>query len=441
MTSLFPSGKRPAGERRPHHTPVTGAEIITGLIPCNSIADEILTDHPDRFRAMIIESSNPVHSLAGSARFRQAMEALEFSVVFDVVMTETGRLADYVLPSSSQFEKPEAVFFNFEFPEQRVLPPQTGPRPAHRFDRRTRDPHPSHRGARRCSTTPTSLRCGRPPRHGRAEFAAAFATTIGNKPELAKVGAALLYRTLGPTLPDGLAGAAALWFPMQMCAAAYPAAVERAGIRPGPTGLGDALFDAVLASDDGVVFTRHLYEESWDLIGLDDGKIHATIPVLIDELDALRTGPTSYTTPEFPYVLSAGERRSFSANTIIRNPQWRKKDTDGALAISTHDAERLGVADGDRIRLTTPTGTAEPIVMVDDAMQDGHISLPNGYGLTYPDERGEHHMVGVAPNELTSVDWKRRHRRNTMAQTRTGTPRTDHLTAGSRPPDRNHPRR
>jgi formate dehydrogenase len=44
--------------------------------------------------------------------------------------------------------------------------------------------------------------------------------------------------------------------------------------------------------------------------------------------------------------------------------------------------------------------------MVDDAMQEGHISLPNGYGLTYPDDRGEHRVVGVAPNELTSVGWK-----------------------------------
>ena len=31
-------------------------------------------------------------------------------------MTETARLAHYVLPAASQFEKPEATFFNFEFP-------------------------------------------------------------------------------------------------------------------------------------------------------------------------------------------------------------------------------------------------------------------------------------------------------------------------------------
>src|SRR4051794_34809003 len=98
-------------------TPVTGAPVIGGLTPCNVIPDEILTDHPGRFRAMIVESSNPAHSLADSERFREAFEALELVVVIDVAMTETARLADYVLPAASQYEKPEATFFNFEFPD------------------------------------------------------------------------------------------------------------------------------------------------------------------------------------------------------------------------------------------------------------------------------------------------------------------------------------
>lgn len=87
-----------------------------GLIPCNVIPEEIVTDHPKRFRAMFIESSNPVHSLADSQRMREALRALELSVVIDVAMTETARQADYVLPASSQFEKAEATFFNLEFP-------------------------------------------------------------------------------------------------------------------------------------------------------------------------------------------------------------------------------------------------------------------------------------------------------------------------------------
>jgi anaerobic selenocysteine-containing dehydrogenase len=101
---------------RERRTPVTGSLIIGGLVPCNVIAEEILTDHPERFRAMLVESSNPAHSLADSKRFREALQALELTVVIDVALTETARHADYVLPAASQFEKWEATFFNLEFP-------------------------------------------------------------------------------------------------------------------------------------------------------------------------------------------------------------------------------------------------------------------------------------------------------------------------------------
>src|SRR5689334_3785991 len=97
-------------------TRVTGAPIMSGLVPCNVIPDEILTDHPDRFRAMLVESSNPAHSLADSHRMGEALDALDHLVVIDVAMTETARHAHYVLPAASQYEKPEATFFTLEFP-------------------------------------------------------------------------------------------------------------------------------------------------------------------------------------------------------------------------------------------------------------------------------------------------------------------------------------
>ena len=92
-------------------SPVVGAPVIGGLVPCNVIAEEILTDHPKRFRAMIIEAANPVHSLADSQRMREALEALDTVVVIDVAMSETARAADYVLPAATQFEKAEATPF------------------------------------------------------------------------------------------------------------------------------------------------------------------------------------------------------------------------------------------------------------------------------------------------------------------------------------------
>ena len=404
LTALTGGG---GGKDKARQTPVTGAQIISGLVPCNSIPDEILTDHPDRFRAMIVESSNPVHSLADSESFREAMAALDFSVVIDVAMTETAREADYVLPASSQYEKPECVFFTHEFPDnvftlrKPVVPPLEGTLSEPEIWTRILE----ELGA---LTEDDIAPLRAVADDGRAAYTEAFMAAVGAKPDLATVGASLLYRTLGPTLPDGMAEGAAIWFLAQTCAANYPDAVERAGFVATDAGnAGDALFDAIIASDDGVIFTRHLWDEAWDLLSIrDDRQMRVHLPQLLDLFRSLPDSPRSYTTDDFPLVLSAGERRSFTANTIFRDPDWRKTDREGALSLSPADAEAHGLDDGDRVRLATRGGAVETAVRVDDAMQPGHISIPNGLGVDYPDEDGEHGRVGVAPNELTELGWK-----------------------------------
>ena len=98
-TQFSPGGLVGRSRESRRRTPVTGERVIAGMFPAAAIPDAVLTDAPDRFRAAIIESSNPVHSLPDSPRMREAMAALEFSVVIDITMTETARCADYVLPA------------------------------------------------------------------------------------------------------------------------------------------------------------------------------------------------------------------------------------------------------------------------------------------------------------------------------------------------------
>jgi formate dehydrogenase len=380
-------------------TPVTGAPVISGLVPSNVVPQEILSDHPDRFRAMIVESSNPAHSLADSAACRAAFESLELMVVIDVAMTETARLADYVLPAASQFEKPEATFFNLEFPRntfqlrQPLLEPLPGTLP---------EPEIWARLVRALGVVDDHelqpLRDAA--KEGRDVYAGAFMTAVSASPVLGKVLPYVLYETLGPTLPDGLAGAAALWGLAQNVALAYPDAVRRAGHADG-----NALFDAILASRSGVTFTVHEYEDDFELIRHADHKIHLDIPELLTEIGRLSDVHTRHTTPEFPIVLSAGERRSFTANDIFRDPSWRKRDAEGALRVSVEDAQQLGLVDGGRVRITTAAGSAEASVEISEAMQRGHASLPNGYGLDYIDNDGAIKVPGVAPNTLTSTHW------------------------------------
>jgi formate dehydrogenase len=381
-------------------TPVTGAPVIGGLTPCNVIPDEILTDHPDRFRAMIVESSNPAHSLADSQRFREAFEALELVVVIDVAMTETARLADYVLPAASQYEKPEATFFNLEFPANNfhlrhpLLEPLPGTLP---------EPEIWARLVRALGavdeTTLEPLR--EAAREGLDAYARAFVQATTEDPSLGKVLPYVLYETLGPALPEGLAAAAALWGLAQRAAMTYPDAVRRAGHADG-----NALFHAILEGRSGITFTLDDYEDDFEYITHPDKRIALEIPELLAELRALRHARPGYTSEDLPVVLSVGERRSYTANDIIRDPGWRKRDGDGALRVSVQDAERLGLADGGRARITTARGSADAFVEVNDAMLPGHASLPNGLGLDFTDSEGREHVPGVAPNTLTSSEWR-----------------------------------
>ncbi|MGL6235761.1 MAG: molybdopterin-dependent oxidoreductase [Segniliparus sp.] len=396
------AGIGPSGGGGARRTPVTGARIIAGLVPCNSIVEEIRTDHPDRFRAMWVDSSNPAHSLVDSAGFREAMRELDLSVVVDVAFTETARHADYVLPANSQFEKWDVSFFNVEFPRNaaQVRPPVLSPLPGTRPESQI-----YAEVIRATGLVDRALveRLKRAEQDDHDVFRMAFFATLAAKPALAALVPYLLYEALGPGMPDGAAHVAFLWGAAHLCAFANPDGVRRAGFAG--TGLepGEKLFAALLSRPSGVVFTDDRWEDVWRYVRRRDRRFTVHIPELLAELDGLRGQKAVFTSEEFPFTLSAGERRSFTANTIIRNPDWRRRDGDGALRMSPQDAERLGVASGSLVRVVAERGSAEAMVEVSDMMQAGHMSLPNGLGLDTVDEGGNAVRRGVALNELTSV--------------------------------------
>jgi anaerobic selenocysteine-containing dehydrogenase len=386
-------------------SPVAGARIISGLVPCNVIAEEILTDHPQRYRAMIVETGNPAHSLADSQRMRAAMRALDTLVVIDVALTETARLAHYVLPAPTQYEKWEATFFNFDFPRNTfhlrrpLLKAPAGPLPEPEIHSRLVEAL-GELTAEDLAPLRAALE------NGRAAFAEAFFAAATTNPKIQRFIPVVLYRTLGPTLPDGAASAAAIWGAAHLYAMQNPESARRAGFFGDGFEPGERLFDAILNSRSGVVFADDEYESCWNRVR--GGRINLAIPELLEELAQLATEEPPGANPEFPFVLSAGERRAFTANTIFRDPRWRRQDASGALRISPADAERLGLADGGRARLTTKRASVEVDVEISDTMQTGHISLPNGLGLDYPSDGGPRVLAGVAPNELTASedrDW------------------------------------
>jgi anaerobic selenocysteine-containing dehydrogenase len=90
-----------------HRTAQTGqmfGEMMTGLM-----ADEILTPGADQLRAMFMAGGNPVVAMPDTAKTIAALSALDLFVVMDPFMTETSRLAHFVLPPRMQYERWDLV--------------------------------------------------------------------------------------------------------------------------------------------------------------------------------------------------------------------------------------------------------------------------------------------------------------------------------------------
>jgi anaerobic selenocysteine-containing dehydrogenase len=237
---------------------------------------------------------------------------------------------------------------------------------------------------------------------GRGAYARAFFQALAANPKIGLLAPVVLYRTLGPTLPDGASSAAVLWGACHLFVQANPEAAAGAGFTGDAFTAGERLFEAVLNNPSGVVFSSEDYADSWRRVRHPQGKINLAIPELLAELAQLPSEPPRHS--DFPFILSAGERRSGTANTIYRNPAWRKRESDAGLRVNPSDAARLGLRDGDHARLSTRRGSAEVTVEVSDMMQPGHISLPNGLGVAYDAGGGQMQQAGVPPNELTATE-------------------------------------
>jgi anaerobic selenocysteine-containing dehydrogenase len=101
---FYPNAK--AGRRRyedgfgdsPH------GRLRKGSLPGNLMA-EYLCDPDEPVRALFVTAGNPLLSIGGEQKLREAFDSLELLVVIDLYRNATAELADFVLPSTDMFER------------------------------------------------------------------------------------------------------------------------------------------------------------------------------------------------------------------------------------------------------------------------------------------------------------------------------------------------
>jgi anaerobic selenocysteine-containing dehydrogenase len=374
---------------------------IAGLYPPNILPDEINHVGEDRVRAVWVDSTNPVSTYADSQAYTEAFQKLDLLVVVDVAMTETARLAHYILPAASQFEKLEATGFNAEFPENffHFRKPLFEP-----LEETLPEPEIYTRLLEKMGLIPktfsllNTLARFEPKFTSRMGYLMALQLLFKQKPHLQKFASSIMYRTLGKTLPQNIASAAPMLGLATGYAARYFGAVKRAGFVGSNRTIGNALFEEILAKPSGLVISKHEFEEVWSLVKNKDKKIYLAIPEMFESIDKLRQEKPQ--SADFPYILMAGERRSYNANQIFRNPAWRKTDAKGSLRMHPEDANDLAILAGSEVICESERGSINVFVELDNTVRRKMVSLPNGYGLRYKDSKPE----GPALNMLTGSD-------------------------------------
>lgn len=382
-------------KRTAHH----GMHPIGGIYPPNILPDEIEHAGENRLRAVFVDSANPLLTYADTQSHERAFGKLELLVVVDVAMTETARLAHYVLPAASQFEKFEATGFNLEFPDNffHLRHPLFAP-----LGECLPEPEIYTRLIEKMGVIPARFprleRIARlePKASAHLAYMAALAATFARNKQWIPHAASIVYRTLGKTLP-GSATAAAPILPLAMqYATEHYAAVKRAGHRGNRLTLGAALFRAILDGRAGIIISRHEFEDTWSLVRTKDRRVHLAIPEMMVALRALQGEAT--TGEDYPFVLAAGERRSYNANQIYRNPSWRKVDADGAMRMHPDDARSLTLSEGERAICQSVRGEIEVSIELDEGLRRGMVTLPHGYGMRYKDSA----PIGPQLNRLTA---------------------------------------
>ncbi|AHK15733.1 molybdopterin-dependent oxidoreductase [Thalassolituus oleivorans] len=317
-----------------------------GEFPVAVMAEEILTEGQGQIRGMLTVAGNPIISTPNSDQLNRAFESLDFMVSIDYFINETTRHADLVLPPCGPLERDhyDLIFNTFAVRNVAKYAPAL-------FDK---------------------------PKGGKEdwEILLGLAKRLNRGSLKTRLQTSLTYAVMNWLKPVGILKALLKRGPYQL---ALKTLIET------PEGLD---LGALEPSMPNRLFTKNK-------------KLSLTPKVFVDELQRLRTALLA---PQSDDSLLIGRRHVRSNNSWLHNSRrLTKGPRRDRLLLNPVDAERLGIAEGDTVKVTSRVATltvqAEPC----DSMMLGVVSLPHGWGH---DEDGvqlaqARQAGGVNTNRLT----------------------------------------
>jgi anaerobic selenocysteine-containing dehydrogenase len=356
--------------------------------------EEILSNHPERLRAVIVTNANPLRSYADTTEYENAFRSLDLLVTAELAMTETAALSHYVLPSRTGYESWDSTFFPMTYPgihfqmRRPIIEPDGEQLELGEIHLRIADK------LGLIPPIPESLYKAAYESH--AAFANALMEYAMTEPKALKAMPFILGKTLGKAM--GSVHLAALWGMLQVAPKSFQENAARTGFKPGPT-LGEEIFQQIIDHPEGIWVGKIDPENNFAEIKTEDKKINLHIPELLDELKALDVANEEAALvmdTKFPLILMAGRHMSTNANTLMRDPAWNEGKRVCTLAMHPNDATSLKLTDGQQVRVITEAGSEEIELEVSDTAHIGHVVIPHGFGLVYNGRK-----YGANVNRLT----------------------------------------
>jgi anaerobic selenocysteine-containing dehydrogenase len=306
---------------------------VIGNLPASLIAREVQTPGEGQLRALFVSAGNPVLSAPGGDDLERALGELDLLVSLDLYVNETNRHADYVLPTTTFYERedvPLAFMGFFTTPFVQVTEAVVDPPGECRQEWRIIDDV-----ARSVGVAPYSARALR---------------------LLAKLGLRLGPESLVDLLirsgPHG----------------------DRFGLRRG--GLRMA---KLRRHPHGLVLGEHIATGVLkDKLRTDGGRMRLAPPEIREEI--ARLVASNGDDPRFPLRM-IGLRELRSHNSWMHNaPLLMRGGRAQALRVHPDDAAAYGVEEGAEVRLESKDGGLVVPVRVTEEMTPGTVALPHGWG-------------------------------------------------------------
>lgn len=340
-----------------HASRVSGAPEVFGELPMTLLAEEMETPGPGQVRALVTLASNPVLSAPHGGRIARALSGLDFMLSVDLYLNETTRHAHVILPGSSPLEDGH---WDVPFPQLSV------------------------RNHARYSAPVLPRAAGHLPEWQILLKLAAIARGEGPGADPLALDDALLrpeVERLAGERTDAVLAAVSRWTgPERLLDLALRSGPygDRFGARP------DGLTLARVAATPGGIDLGPLQPRLPELLRTPSGRVELAPPALLAELAQAQQ---DLATPAPPLVV-VGRREVRSNNSWMHNlPRLAKGPERCTLKLHPQDAARHGVADGQRVRIVGPQGSAEAPVELDDGLMPGVCSLPHGWGHDQPGTR------------------------------------------------------